>query len=154
MRADVIDEFTTSSIREMPMEELCSFCNVQWHQMMQTSPYSHYDNNYKSNLEHINRACGLTILTDIPKLTLFENPHVEWGPYCPTHLLYTTSAGDTCDGIAAQFKVASAAVRGVNWSPIDCFAIPEGNQTRTPKQIDIDNVDVSSTPPPIDGKAP
>jgi hypothetical protein len=27
-----------------------------------------------------------------------------------------------------------------------------GNQTRTPKQIDIDNVDVSSTPPPIDGK--
>ncbi|KAJ6002217.1 hypothetical protein N7499_001918 [Penicillium canescens] len=132
MRADVIDDFTTSLIDDMPIEELCSFCNVQWHQMMQTSPYSRYDNNYKSNLEHINSACNLAIPTAIPNLTLFENPHVERDPYCATHLSYTTSAGDTCNGIAAQFKVASAAVRAVNWPPIDCFAIPEGKRLCIP----------------------
>ena len=103
--ADVIDNFTTSFIDEMPVEELCSFCHVKWHQMMQTSPYSLYDKNYKSNLQRINSACDLTLPTAIPKLTLFENPHIEWDPYCTTHLSYTTSAGDTCDGIAAQFGV-------------------------------------------------
>jgi hypothetical protein len=93
MCADVIVDFTTSFIGKMPIEELCSFCNVQWHQMMQKSPYSIYDRNYKSNLEHINRVCNLNIPTAFPKLTLFENPHIERDPYCATHLSYTASAG-------------------------------------------------------------
>lgn len=130
--ADVIDDFTTSFIDEMPVEELCSFCHVQWHQMMQTSPYSLYDKNYKSNLQRINSACDLTLPTTIPKLTLFENPPIEWDSYCTTHLSYTTSAGDTCDGIAAQFRVAAAAVRAVNWPLIDCFAIPKGTKLCIP----------------------
>ncbi|GAQ11747.1 hypothetical protein ALT_9068 [Aspergillus lentulus] len=133
--ADVMDDFTTSFIfmNQMPVEELCSFCNVQWHQMMQTSPYSLYDRNYKSNLERINSACNLTLPTAIPNLMLFENPYIKWDRYCPgTHLSYTTSAGDTCNSIAAQFNVSSAAVRSVNWPPIDCFAIPEGTRLCIP----------------------
>ncbi|GFF51405.1 hypothetical protein IFM58399_09057 [Aspergillus lentulus] len=132
---DVMDDFTTSFIfiNQMPVEELCSFCNVQWHQMMQTSPYSLYDKNYKSNVERINSACNLTLPTAIPNLMLFENPYVEWDRYCPgTHLSYTTSAGDTCNSIAAQFNVSSAAVRSVNWPPIDCFAIPESTRLCIP----------------------
>ncbi|KAJ5189018.1 hypothetical protein N7491_005340 [Penicillium cf. griseofulvum] len=129
---DVIDEFTTSFIDKMPIEELCSFCNVQWYKIMQTSPYSLYGKSYISNLAYINRACNLTIPTATPKLTLFENPHVEWDPYCVTYLSYITSAGDTCDDIAAQFKVASAAIRAMNWSLIDCSVIPEGKRLCIP----------------------
>ncbi|KAJ5461805.1 uncharacterized protein N7458_003357 [Penicillium daleae] len=92
---------------------------------MQTSPYSLYDKNYKSNLEHINSACNLTLPTAIPNLILSETPHIERDPYCATLLSYTTTAGDTYNSIAAQFKVSSAAVRAVNWPTIDCFAIPE-----------------------------
>jgi hypothetical protein len=132
MSADVIDGFTTSSIHEISVKELCSFCNVQWHQMMQKSPYSLYNKNYKSNLEYINSACGLTFPTAIPNLKIFESPHIERSPYCATHLLYTTSAGDTCNSIATQFKVASAAIRAVNWPPIDCFTIPEGTRLCIP----------------------
>ncbi|RAH64380.1 LysM peptidoglycan-binding domain-containing protein [Aspergillus aculeatinus CBS 121060] len=129
---DVINGFSKSFIDEMPIEELCSFCNVQWHRVVQTSPFSLYDKNYKSRLEHINRACDLNLPTAIPKLVLSEDPHIERDPYCATLLSYTTSPGDTCDSIAAQFQVASAAVRAVSWPLIDCFAIPEGTRLCTP----------------------
>ncbi|KAJ5770502.1 uncharacterized protein N7511_002553 [Penicillium nucicola] len=129
---DVMDDFTTSSIYDMPVGELCSFCNVKWHQMMQSSPYSLYDKNYKSYLEHINSACNLNLPTAIPSLMVFENPYVERDRYCPTRLSYTTSAGDTCDSIAAQFKVASAAVRVMNWPLIDCFSIPRATRLCIP----------------------
>ncbi|RAH79622.1 hypothetical protein BO86DRAFT_148154 [Aspergillus japonicus CBS 114.51] len=129
---DVINNFTTPFLDELPVEELCSFCNVQWHRVMQTSPYSLYDRNYKSYLEHINRACDLNLPTAIPKLVLSEDPHIERDPYCATLLSYTTSPGDTCDSIAAQFQVSSAAVRAASWPLIDCFAIPEGTRLCTP----------------------
>ncbi|RAK82201.1 LysM peptidoglycan-binding domain-containing protein [Aspergillus fijiensis CBS 313.89] len=129
---DVINGLSKSLIDEMPTEELCSFCNVQWHRVMQTSPFSFYDKNYKSRLEHINRACDLNLPTAIPKLVLSEDPHIDRDPYCATLLSYTTSPGDTCDSIAAQFQVASAAVRAVSWPLIDCFAIPEGMRLCTP----------------------
>ncbi|PYI31333.1 hypothetical protein BP00DRAFT_177404 [Aspergillus indologenus CBS 114.80] len=129
---DVINNFTTPFIDETPVQELCSFCNVQWHRVMLTSPYSLYDRNYKSYLEHVNRACDLNLPTAIPKLVLSEDPHIKRDPYCATLLSYTTSPGDTCDSIAAQFQVSSAAVRAVSWPLIDCFAIPEGTRLCTP----------------------
>jgi hypothetical protein len=137
MSADVIDGFKISPIHETPVEELCSFCNVQRHQMKQTSPYSLYDRNDKLKLEHINYVCNLNLPTAIPNLVLSESPHIERTSYfgtghCASNLLYTTSAGDTCNSIAAQFNVASALVKGMNWQPIDCFAIPEGTRVCIP----------------------
>lgn len=138
MSADVIDGFTTPFINvyEKTAKELCSFCNVQWYQMMQSSPYSDYSRGYESLFEHVNSVCGLNLPTAIFNRILFENPYVEWDRYCSTGLLYKTSAGDTCNSIAAQFKVASAAIRSAFFSPIDCFAIPAGKSLCIPRKCD------------------
>ncbi|CAI7631551.1 unnamed protein product [Penicillium pancosmium] len=134
---DVIDGFTISSTHGGPIEEICSFCNVQRSQMKQTSPYSLYERRDQSNLEHINYVCNLNLPTAVPNLIVSESPHIERTWYfgtrhCASSLLYTTSAGDTCNSIATQFNVASALVKSMNWQPIDCFAIPEGTKVCIP----------------------
>jgi LysM repeat protein len=76
--------------------------------MMQRSPYSAYDEYYKSVLETINRRCGLTGPTDILEVPV-DMP-VEKEPICLSDLTYTTVNGDTYTSIAVANSVSSAAL--------------------------------------------
>jgi len=92
---------------------------------MRRSPYSTYSDFYKPDLEYIHRQCGLTGPTDIPLSPITPDPPVEY--LCTSGNNYTTKAGATCDSIAKENSVASAAVFMANQLLIsNCSAIPAG----------------------------
>ncbi|KAA8650192.1 uncharacterized protein ATNIH1004_002873 [Aspergillus tanneri] len=136
---DVIDKFTpVSSIEEMPSNEICSFCYVKRYEMMQSTPYSIYDELYEADLKYINKACGLSVPTDIPDPLLpFKDPYKETNDFCASDVTYTTVAGDTCDSIATKHKVASASLFMGNVNLKDCTSIPEGTELCIPFSCDI-----------------
>ncbi|KAL4735958.1 pectin lyase fold/virulence factor [Aspergillus similis] len=96
---DIISRFTVvNSVEQMPQDEICSYCYVERHHMMQSTPYSAYDDFYKFRLETINRRCGLSGPTEIKEIPLDPLP-VDESP-CFSEKTYTTSDGDTCTSIA------------------------------------------------------
>ncbi|GME48353.1 hypothetical protein CDV56_101071 [Neofusicoccum parvum] len=106
---DVIDGFTlVETIQDMPRSELCSNCNVERLSMMQRTPYSIYDDYYKSDLEYIHSTCGITGDTSIPPPPIIPDPEPE--TICVSDLTYTTSGTETCDTIALAHSVSSAAL--------------------------------------------
>ncbi|RLL97668.1 hypothetical protein CFD26_105896 [Aspergillus turcosus] len=108
--APIIDNFTiVESTDEMPDNEICSYCYVERLQMMQRSPYSAYDEHYKSVLETINKRCGLTGPTEILEVPM-DMPVEEEEPLCLSDMTYTTVNGDTCTSIAVANSVSSAAL--------------------------------------------
>lgn len=109
----------------MPQDETCSFCYVERHQMMQRTPYSSYDEYYKSRLETINQRCGLSGPTEIKEFPLDPLP-VEEAPCFPGET-YTTSDGDTCTSIARAHNISSAALYMGNQGIIGwCSSIKPG----------------------------
>jgi hypothetical protein len=133
-RIDIIDDFTlVDFLEEMPHSELCSFCNVRRYQMMQSTSYSVYDSKYQTEFEYINQACGLSLPTDIPEpLMVIDDPYEDTDEFCASDILYITQVGDTCDKIATEFKVASAALYMGNVNLRDCFSIPVGTKLCMP----------------------
>ncbi|KAF7180792.1 hypothetical protein CNMCM7691_010083 [Aspergillus felis] len=108
--APIIDDFTiVESTDEMPDNEICSYCYVERVQMMQRSPYSAYNEHYKSVLETINKRCGLSGPTDIREVPM-DMPVEEEKPICLSDMTYTTVDGDTCTSIAVANSISSAAL--------------------------------------------
>lgn len=90
--------------------------------MMRRSPYSIYDDQYKSDLDVIHSKCGLTGSTDIPTSPITPDPQLQ--STCVSGNNYTTRAGDSCDSIASANSVSSAALFIANSLLIDdCNAI-------------------------------
>ncbi|KAL4756108.1 pectate lyase superfamily protein-domain-containing protein [Aspergillus foveolatus] len=122
----IIDNFTiVDSLEQMPKDEICSYCFVKRHQMMQQSPYSPYDEYYQSVLEAINTRCGLSGPTEIKEVPLNPLPTEE--ALCLSDVTYTTADGDTCTSIAKATSVSSAALYMGNQDIIQwCSSIKPG----------------------------
>ncbi|KAF7158664.1 hypothetical protein CNMCM6106_005454 [Aspergillus hiratsukae] len=129
--APIIDSFTiVDSTDEMPVNEICSYCYVERLQMMQRSPYSAYDEHYKSVLETINKRCGLTGPTEILEVPM-DMPVEEEEPICLSDMTYTTVNGDTynCTSIEYAFSLKYGDVRKYNpWVSYDCDNIQIATQ--------------------------
>ncbi|KAL4875747.1 pectate lyase superfamily protein-domain-containing protein [Aspergillus karnatakaensis] len=133
----IIDDFTIAdSTDEMPLDEACSYCYVERHQMMQRSPFSAYDEYYQSVLMTINDRCGLSGPTDILEVPL-DQPIAEEEPLCLSDTTYTTADGDTCTSIAAAKSVSSAALYMGNQNLIRrCSSINPGTELCLPLPCD------------------
>ncbi|KAL2752051.1 glycoside hydrolase family 55 protein [Sodiomyces alcalophilus JCM 7366] len=135
---DVVDDFTpVASIEEMPHAELCSFCQVERLAMMQRTPYSWYDDFWKSQLECIYSTCDMSGDTDVllPDLNLPDNGRDS--TFCLTEEWYTTSRdGESCEEIAWAHTTSSAALFMANQLRIiSCAAedpIPAGTELCIP----------------------
>lgn len=120
---DVLAGFTKGQpLTKIPRSELCSWCKVHKLALMQSSAYSSYDENWKSDLDYIYQTCGLTGPTEIPPplVSIPPKPPV----LCASYFTYTTGQGDTCDSIAEAQNVSSAALYMGNENLLDCNLIP------------------------------
>lgn len=135
---DVVDEFTpVDSIALMPRRELCSFCYVERLAMMQRTPYSSYDEFWKSQLEYIYESCDVSGDTEIllPDLNLPENSRNS--TFCLTEEWYTTSRdGESCEEIAWAHITSSASLFMANQNRLISCApgetIPSGTRLCIP----------------------
>lgn len=109
----------------MSHEDLCSFCHVERISMMQRSPYSIFDKRYKRRLEYIQEKCGLSGSTDIPSPP--DPPKPTPKPFCLSDKTIETTQSETCDSIAEEHKVSSAALFMSNQPAIEhCNNITAG----------------------------
>lgn len=99
--------------------------------MMQNSSYSAYNQQFQSNLETVQTKCSITGPIDLPASLYTPSPKSQ--PFCVSNKTYTTQAGDTCDSIADQFSVASAAILLGNSNTFNnCSNIPVGSSICLP----------------------
>ncbi|KAJ5130998.1 Peptidoglycan-binding Lysin subgroup, partial [Penicillium bovifimosum] len=133
---DTIMDFTTvESAKDMPTDELCSYCYTTMLEMRQASIYSSYKESDKENLELIQSTCRLTGPTELhdPPYTVTPTPD----PVCVSNTTYTTQSGDTCDKLAKQYSVASAAILYANPTIIgNCSDLPASRDICMPLACD------------------
>ncbi|PGH27695.1 hypothetical protein AJ80_00710 [Polytolypa hystricis UAMH7299] len=129
---DIINEFTlVSTIDDMPHDEMCSYCYSTKLKMMQSSPYSYYNDIFQYNLETVISNCGISANTTIPGLLKTAEP--EDDPMCLSDNIYTTMEGDTCTSIALDYSVSSAGLYMGNQDLIrDCGQVVLGKDLCLP----------------------
>ena len=91
----------------MPTDEICSWCYIQRHAILQNNSCSVYNGFYKDRFEYIQSRCDLTGDTDILPQPV---PVLDEGSLCVTGATYTTEEGDTCGSIALAHSASSAAL--------------------------------------------
>lgn len=130
--SDLLDSLpTVESIDFMSKTDLCRFCSVERIAMMQRSPYSVYDEFWKSQLEYIYLQCGISGPTAIPPSVIEDIAATE--PFCLSDITYTTTKTETCDSIALQRSLSSAALYMANQPAItNCSSISAGTKLCLP----------------------
>lgn len=130
--SDLLDSLpTVESIDRMSKSDLCRFCNVERIAMMQRSPYSVYDEFWKSQLEYIYLQCGTSGPTAIPPSVIEDIAAPE--AFCLSDVTYTTTKTETCDSIALQRSLSSAALYMANQPAItNCSSIRAGTKLCLP----------------------
>jgi hypothetical protein len=109
----------------MPYEQICNPIYRERLEIMQQSSYSVYNTDFQRILEYVIAYCGLSnIATDIPP-PLFP-PTTPPAPLCVSNINYTTTADDTCDSIALEKSISSAALFKGNPVLYNCSSIPAG----------------------------
>ncbi|KAH8672181.1 LysM domain protein [Ilyonectria robusta] len=129
---DIVAEFTAvSCINHMPEDEMCSDCYINRLAMMQASPYSVYDKNYKSDLELVYQRCGRTGNTTIPP-PIISVP--EQSTMCVSDKWHTvgSSADETCEDVAFLNNVSTVSLYTTNPNIFDCSSIPSGTELCLP----------------------
>ncbi|RAK99303.1 uncharacterized protein BO80DRAFT_456619 [Aspergillus ibericus CBS 121593] len=107
---DVLTPFTVlDSVRSMTLSEMCSYCFTTSLQMRQASPYAAYTEDDKENLEILQGECDLSGPTDL-HAPLYTTDEVETA-FCASGITHTTADGQTCDSLATQYHIASAAIQ-------------------------------------------
>jgi hypothetical protein len=132
MCSDLLDSLpSVPAIDYMSKTDLCRFCNVERLAMMQRSPYSVYDEFWKSQLEYVYLQCGSPGPTAIPPSVVDDSPKPE--AFCISDTTYTTTKTETCDSIALQRSVSSAALFMANQPAItNCSTIYAGTKLCLP----------------------
>ncbi|KAF9893487.1 hypothetical protein FE257_010799 [Aspergillus nanangensis] len=111
--------------------QICSYCHMQKYIMRQASAYTAYDVRAQDNLKLINRICGLEGPTDMPDPVI--NVPVTPKPMCLSDITHIIQKTDTCDSIALQYSVASAAIQSGNPTLInDCSNLVSGREICIP----------------------
>ncbi|KAH7020571.1 hypothetical protein EDB80DRAFT_677493 [Ilyonectria destructans] len=129
---DVVAEFTTvSSIDNMPEEEMCTDGYINRVALMQASPYSVYDKNYKSDLELVYKRCGQTGNTTIPP-PIISVP--EQSTMCLSDKWHTVGscADETCEDVAFLNNVSTVSLYTTNPDIFDCSSILSGTELCLP----------------------
>lgn len=122
---DIMDSFSDAeSLEDTPRTELCSWCNVHRLALMQSSAYSTYDDEWKTDLEYIYETCGISGNTTVP--TPLVSLPAEPAPFCSSGRTYTVVQDDTCDKIAQAHNVSSASLYMGNELLYDCSDITAG----------------------------
>jgi hypothetical protein len=121
---------TVYDIKDMPRNELCSYCHVERLRMMQSTAYSTYDEDWKKDLEYVYSTCGLSGPTAVPPPLVVVEP--ETPGLCISDQFYTAKSGDTCDSIALAHSVASAALKMANSKLYGCNDIKAGEELCLP----------------------
>ncbi|KAG9698201.1 hypothetical protein KCU95_g2830, partial [Aureobasidium melanogenum] len=139
---EIIDGFTeVEDIYHMPHNELCSYCNTKFYQMLQASQYSAFDATHDPySIGHINKHCRLSLLTTAPA-PLIPKP-VSEEPFCLSNIYHTTQEGDTCTSISTSYNVSSYALSEANkeniYGPCDNIdAIPPGRKFCIPLSCEV-----------------
>lgn len=130
-----MDFTVVDSVKMMPIDEMCSYCYTTMLKMRQASVYGSYTELDKENLELIQLTCGLTGSTELhdPPYTLEPTPK----PVCVSNTTYTIQSGDTCDKLAMEYSVASAAILYTNPTVIgNCSRLPPGRDICMPLSCD------------------
>lgn len=124
---EVINNFPVAKdIASMSLATRCSYCFKQKYKMMQASPYTGYDEVSKNRLHIVYMLCFDAGPLDIPTPLYRFPPEPE--PICLSETTYTVKYGDTCDTIALQYGVASAALQSGNRELIqDCSRLQPGD---------------------------
>lgn len=114
----------------MPKDEMCSDCYVHRLAMMQASPYTVYDDYYKSDLELVYKTCGKTGDTDVqPPI----KPTPEESNMCVSDEWHTVgSEAESCEDIAFLKNVSTVALYTANPKIYDCSSIPARSELCLP----------------------
>ncbi|KAJ6191605.1 pectin lyase-like protein [Penicillium mononematosum] len=133
----VINGFTTvPRMEEMTLTEMCSYCFTTLFKMRQASDYAAYSTLDQENLQIVNQNCGLDTPIDLHDSLWIEDPTPK--PVCASDTTYTTMEGDTCDKIANEYQVASAAIIFGNSGLIaNCSALYPGKELCIPLSCDV-----------------
>ncbi|GAB1214598.1 hypothetical protein ATERTT37_003762 [Aspergillus terreus] len=129
---EILDAYpAVQNINSMTLVEMCSYCHTQKYILMQASAYTAYDVRAQDNLKTIQSNCGLKGPTEIPPPPV--NVPVTPAPMCLSDTTYTIKGNDTCDTIALQYSVASAAIQAGNPQVInDCSNLIAGREICIP----------------------
>ncbi|KFA54859.1 hypothetical protein S40293_10024 [Stachybotrys chartarum IBT 40293] len=121
-------------ISDMPREELCSYCFGARLRMMQSSPYSAYDDMYAYMLEFVNQNCNVNSPTQI--LPNPVNINYTREERCEAERKYTVQNGDSCDSIAERHSVSGATLYYLNPELDNCTRPTVGLEICLPNQCE------------------
>jgi len=76
---------------------------------MQRTPFSIFDQRYKRRLEYVQKKRGLSGSTEIPSSPDPPQP-AKPDPFCLSDKIIRTTKSETCDSIAEEHKLSSAAL--------------------------------------------
>ncbi|RYP74297.1 hypothetical protein DL771_003118 [Monosporascus sp. 5C6A] len=128
----IIDSFDdVEDISELPREQLCSYCYGAKLRMMQSSPYSAYDELYAEELEFVNSNCEVANSPTDP-LPDPININTTQPLNCGAERRYVIQAGDTCDSIALARGVSAATLYYLNPRLANCSAPATGLEVCLP----------------------
>ncbi|KAM6540449.1 hypothetical protein FALCPG4_002161 [Fusarium falciforme] len=131
----LIDSFKeVAELGDMAREDLCSYCFGARLRMMQSSPYSAYDELYAEMLDFVNQKCSV----DSP-IEILPNPiniNYTQDARCEPERRYKTQATDTCDSIAKKYSVSGATLYYLNPELSNCTAPSAGIELCLPDQCD------------------
>ncbi|RDW72346.1 LysM peptidoglycan-binding domain-containing protein [Aspergillus mulundensis] len=108
-----------NELSDMPAAQLCSECWVSKLKLMQSSPYSAYDNVYQSQLDYTLASCDLSMSSTEPTEGGVQVPASN-SSTCSTEKEYTVQDGDTCDSIALANSVSSGTLYAENSALFNC----------------------------------
>ncbi|CCC12069.1 hypothetical protein SMACR_02290 [Sordaria macrospora] len=123
-------------IEDMPQAQLCSFCLGAKLQLMQSSPYSAYDQLHAERLEYINKRCGAGTGGSTSPLPPAIHPNGTTPDTCVSGNKYTVKNGDTCNSIAQTNAVSSSTLYYINPELLNCSAPDVGLQLCLPDKCE------------------
>lgn len=110
---------------------MCSECYTNRLSQMQSSPYSIYDDYYKSDLELVYKTCGTTGSTEIP-YPVVSLPGPE-SSMCVSEKWYNVSRdGEPCEQVAHHSNVSTVALYELNPQIFECSGIDSGTELCLP----------------------
>ncbi|KAK3947265.1 hypothetical protein QBC32DRAFT_374430 [Pseudoneurospora amorphoporcata] len=123
-------------IKDMPQAQLCSFCLGAKLRLMQSSPYSAYDELHAERLEYINKRCGAGTGGSTSPLASAIQPNGTTSDTCVSGNKYTVKNGDICNSVAQTNAVSSSTLYYINPELLNCSAPDVGLELCLPDRCE------------------